>query len=66
MNQRQWLDYLYEKDMAAFRKKHGLAKAQSTGPASRGEIEEARNILGEPKTHEEWLAACRRARDGVL
>jgi hypothetical protein len=63
MNQREWLDHLFAKDMAAWRAEHGLANAVSTGPATAEEIEAARGYLGEPQTHEEWLAACKRGRD---
>ena len=67
MNQREWLDHLFKKDMAVLRAKHGLTNTTSTGPVTKEEIEAARGYLGEPKTHEEWLAACKaqRAKEGV-
>jgi hypothetical protein len=58
MNQRQWLDHLFKKDMAAWHAKHGLTNMVSTGPASPEEMEAARGYLGNPQTHEEWLQAC--------
>jgi hypothetical protein len=67
MNQRQWLDHCFKKDLDAFRAKHGLTGLVSTGPATAEEMEAARGYLGEPQTHEEWLAACKaqRAKEGV-
>jgi len=53
---------IFQDTMAIWRGVHGLARAVSTGPASREEVEEAHRSMGSPKTHEEWLEACKRAR----
>jgi hypothetical protein len=46
----------------AFREKHGVLGAVLTGPATKEEMEAAREALGHPETHEEWLQACQDSR----
>lgn len=60
MNQREWLDHLFEKDMGVFRAKHGLTNTVSTGPATAEEMEAARVAMGNPQTHEAWAAEIQR------
>jgi len=49
--------------MAAFRKKYGVEGAVLTGPATKEEMHAAREAMGNPETHEEWLTACKAARE---
>ena len=56
-------EQVFQERMEEFRKQYGLVNLESTGPATWEEIEQARGALGEPKTHEEWLEACKLARE---
>ena len=47
----------FDAALAAFKRKHGLAKTVATGGATLEEIEKAREMYGYLETHEEWLAA---------
>ena len=60
-------EYLFQKAMSEARARYGLTNMTASGPVSRAELDAAKGSLGSPKTHEEWLKACKaaRERDGV-
>jgi hypothetical protein len=65
---REWAqrrDYISRQEINRVRERHGVLGARETGPATPEEMELAWEAMGRPSTHEEWLEACRRTRDGT-